>query len=93
MRGDIQVLLDSPAVMVPQVKAEAIKILTVTGRNRERELPDVPTIAEVGFPAAGSSRGLVSLLRHARHLTSWPGSTSQRRPSWRLLGFGNVLRR
>ena len=52
MRGDIQVLLNSPAVMVPQVKAEAIKILTVTGRNRERELPDVPTIAEVGFPAA-----------------------------------------
>ena len=70
MRGDIQVLLDSPAVCLtcrPLLKWD--------------------------FRRPNTSRGLVSLLRHARHLASWPGSTSQRRPSWRLLGFGNVLRR
>jgi tripartite-type tricarboxylate transporter receptor subunit TctC len=27
-------------------------VLAATGRSREPELPDVPTIAEAGFPAA-----------------------------------------
>jgi tripartite-type tricarboxylate transporter receptor subunit TctC len=52
IRGDVQVLVDSPVIMIPQVKTGAIKVLAVTGRERERELPDVPTIAEAGFPAA-----------------------------------------
>jgi tripartite-type tricarboxylate transporter receptor subunit TctC len=52
MRGDVQALLDSPAIMVPQVTAGAIKVVVATGRMRETELPDVQTIAEAGFPAA-----------------------------------------
>jgi tripartite-type tricarboxylate transporter receptor subunit TctC len=50
IRGDVQLLLDSPAIMVPQVKAGAIRVVAVTGRAREAELPDVPTMVEVGFP-------------------------------------------
>jgi len=52
MRGDVQVLVDSPAIMVPQAKAGMVKVLAATGHSRETELPNVPTIAEAGFPAA-----------------------------------------
>ena len=51
LRGDIQFLVNLPAVMVPQVGAGKIKVLAVTGRSREAALPDVPTIAEAGFPS------------------------------------------
>jgi tripartite-type tricarboxylate transporter receptor subunit TctC len=52
IRGDVQVLVDGPPTMAPQAKVGTIKVLAATGRLREPELPDVPTIAEVGFPAA-----------------------------------------
>jgi tripartite-type tricarboxylate transporter receptor subunit TctC len=51
IRGDVHLLLDSPAIMAPQAKAGAIKVVAVTGRARETELPDVPTIIEAGFPS------------------------------------------
>jgi tripartite-type tricarboxylate transporter receptor subunit TctC len=48
--GEIQVgVLDSPAV-VPQVKAGKLKALAVTTARRSSALPDVPTIAESGYP-------------------------------------------
>jgi tripartite-type tricarboxylate transporter receptor subunit TctC len=52
IRSDVQILVDSPAVMAPHVKEGSIRVLAVTGRAREPQLPDVPTIAQVGFPAA-----------------------------------------
>jgi tripartite-type tricarboxylate transporter receptor subunit TctC len=52
MREDVHALIDSPAIMLPQVKAGTIKVLLVTGRAREPELPDVHTAAESGFPTA-----------------------------------------
>jgi tripartite-type tricarboxylate transporter receptor subunit TctC len=52
MREDVHALIDSPAIMLPQVKAGTIKVLLVTGGAREPELPDVPTAAEAGVPAA-----------------------------------------
>jgi tripartite-type tricarboxylate transporter receptor subunit TctC len=50
MRGDVQVFIDAPPMIAPQAKAGAIKVLAVTGRAREPELPDVQTVAEAGFP-------------------------------------------
>ena len=48
--GEIQVgVLDSPAV-VTQVKAGKLKALAVTTAKRSAALPDVPTIAESGYP-------------------------------------------
>lgn len=48
--GQIQVgVLDSPAV-IAQVKAGKLKALAVTTARRSAALPDVPTIAESGYP-------------------------------------------
>jgi tripartite-type tricarboxylate transporter receptor subunit TctC len=52
IRGDVHILVDSPAVMAPHVKEGSIRVLAVTGRAREPQLPDVPTIAQAGIPAA-----------------------------------------
>lgn len=48
--GEIQVgVLDSSAVL-QQVKAGKLKALAVTTAKRSAALPDVPTIAELGYP-------------------------------------------
>ena len=62
MRGDTQAFVDAPTIISPQVQTGALKVLVVTGREREPELPTVPTIAEVGFPEAQSEAwiGLVA---------------------------------
>jgi tripartite-type tricarboxylate transporter receptor subunit TctC len=61
-RGDTQAFVDAPTIIVPQAKAGSLKVLVVTGREREPELPNVPTVAEVGFPEAQSEAwiGLVA---------------------------------
>jgi tripartite-type tricarboxylate transporter receptor subunit TctC len=49
--GEIQVgVLDSPAV-IAQVKAGKLKALAVTTGKRSAALPDVPTVAESGYPS------------------------------------------
>ena len=65
MRGDIPVFLDAPTIISPQAKAGALKVLVVTGRAREPELPGVETVAEAGLPSAGSEAwiGLVAPAR------------------------------
>jgi len=48
--GEIQTgVLDSPAV-IPQIKGGKLKGLAVTTAKRSAALPDVPTIAELGYP-------------------------------------------
>jgi len=46
----IDVLLNTPAVSIPQVKAGAIKVYAVTADKRIATAPDVPTTAEAGLP-------------------------------------------
>jgi tripartite-type tricarboxylate transporter receptor subunit TctC len=38
-------------IVAEHVKAGSLKALAVTGHVRDRELPDVPTVGEAGFPA------------------------------------------
>ena len=38
------------APSLPHIKAGKLKALAVTGRGRAASLPDVPTVAEQGFP-------------------------------------------
>jgi tripartite-type tricarboxylate transporter receptor subunit TctC len=52
LRGDVHMLVDSPAIMIEQRRSGAIKILAVTGPRRDATLPAVPTVAEAGFPLA-----------------------------------------
>jgi tripartite-type tricarboxylate transporter receptor subunit TctC len=48
--GQIQVLFDPVQTSLPQIKAGRVRPLAVTGRTRFAQLPDVPTVAESGFP-------------------------------------------
>jgi len=52
MRGDVHVFVDAPTIIAPQVKAGTIKALVVSGHSRGGELPEIPTLAEAGLPAA-----------------------------------------
>jgi tripartite-type tricarboxylate transporter receptor subunit TctC len=49
LRGDVQIGVDAPLIFTPHVRDRALRVLAVTGRTREQELPDVPTVAEAGF--------------------------------------------
>jgi tripartite-type tricarboxylate transporter receptor subunit TctC len=48
--GKVELGMLGIAPTLPQLKAGRIKALAVTGRTRSRLLPDVPTVAESGFP-------------------------------------------
>jgi len=51
MSGQTMVTIVDPPPTVPQVKAGKLKALAVTGNERLPELPDVPSMAEAGFPS------------------------------------------
>ncbi len=51
--GNIDVLID--AAVVPHVKSGKLRGLAVAGEQRMAELPDLPTLAEVGFPGLRTS--------------------------------------
>ncbi|MDD2178609.1 tripartite tricarboxylate transporter substrate binding protein [Acidovorax sp. D2M1] len=50
MGGQIPFTIDTVAAALPQLKAGKIKAIAVTGATRATQLPDVPTVAESGFP-------------------------------------------
>lgn len=50
LAGEAQVLFGSVASSLPQVKAGRLKALATTGTKRSRVAPELPTIAESGFP-------------------------------------------
>lgn len=50
LAGEAQVLFASVASSLPQVKAGRLKALATTGTKRSRVAPELPTIAESGFP-------------------------------------------
>ena len=49
--GRIQLLVSSLAIVTPLQQAGRVKVLAVTSRKRAPSAPDVPTVAEAGFPA------------------------------------------
>lgn len=49
LSGEVDAALDNPSA-VPKIKAGQLRALAVTSAQRWRDLPDVPTIAESGFP-------------------------------------------
>jgi tripartite-type tricarboxylate transporter receptor subunit TctC len=48
--GQVNLLFDSVASALPQIKAGTIRPIAVATAQRMPQLPDVPTIAELGYP-------------------------------------------
>jgi tripartite-type tricarboxylate transporter receptor subunit TctC len=63
--GRVQLYEASLAIVQPQVQAGKIRILAVTNTARAPVLPDIPTIAEAGYPALAID-GLTGLFGPAR---------------------------
>jgi tripartite-type tricarboxylate transporter receptor subunit TctC len=52
LSGEVQMMFDTTSSAMPQIKAGRFRPLAVTTPQRVPELPNVPTIAEAGYPAA-----------------------------------------
>lgn len=50
MGGEVQVLINGIAAMLPQSKSGRFKMLAVTGAKRALVAPELPTVAEAGVP-------------------------------------------
>ena len=53
LSGQTLMLMESPALLVPLVKAGKLRALAVRSDKRLQELPDVPTLDELGFKGFG----------------------------------------
>ena len=74
--GEAQILFGSVASTMPQVKAGKLRALATTGGKRSALMPELPTIAESGFPGydvsgwdgvlapAGTPRVIIVRLHH-----------------------------
>jgi len=63
--GQIDFTFEGTSVLLPLIQAGKLRALAVTSPNRVRELPDVPTMIESGFPGF-SSTSWTGLLAPAR---------------------------
>ncbi len=50
MGGQIAVMFDGIVTSMPQIKGGKLKALGVAAKTRSAHLPDVPTLAELGYP-------------------------------------------
>lgn len=50
MAGQIDVAIQSPPGVLPQMKTGRLRILATTGRKRSPLIPEIPTVAEAGVP-------------------------------------------
>jgi tripartite-type tricarboxylate transporter receptor subunit TctC len=60
--GEVQVMFGGAVATVPQLKSGKLRAIAVAGDRRARALPDIPTVAESGYPGyeANSWNGIVA---------------------------------
>lgn len=52
--GHVPIMFDSTIAIMPHIKSGKVKPIAVSGAQRSKLLPDVPTFTEAGFPAVVS---------------------------------------
>jgi len=50
LSGEVQLSSATPASMIPHIKSGKVRALAVSGQQRSRYLPDIPTFEEQGVP-------------------------------------------
>jgi len=55
LSGQVQLMFSSVVAILPHIKAGKLRALAVTGEKRMPSLPEVPTVAESGFPGFEAS--------------------------------------
>jgi len=48
--GQVQVMFDSTSVMLPHIQADRLRALAISSAKRISQIPNVPTVAEAGYP-------------------------------------------
>jgi tripartite-type tricarboxylate transporter receptor subunit TctC len=48
--GQVQVMFDATSVMLPHIEAGRLRALAVSSAKRIAQIPNVPTVAEAGYP-------------------------------------------
>lgn len=76
MAGRVQVMVDAPVSSMPHVKAGALRALALTSASRSPYLPDIPTLAESGWPQIDVTAwaGLVVPARTPKKDVTWLNS-------------------
>jgi tripartite-type tricarboxylate transporter receptor subunit TctC len=79
LSGRIQMNVGTASTLLPLIQQGKVKALAFTGTTRSRDLPEVPTMSECGFPQlttynwqgllapAGTSNAVIERLRRAVH--------------------------
>ena len=80
--GRVQVYTSALAIVRPQIEAGKIKLLAVTNAVRAPTEPDVPTVAEAGYPAL-TRRRPGRPVRAARHAARAARADHRRYPRGR----------
>lgn len=62
LAGQVMAMFNNPVLSIPAIRAGTLRGLATTGAQRTPQLPDLPTIAESGFPgfAAGTWYGALA---------------------------------
>ena len=55
VQGSVQSMFSSPSTTLPLTKEGKIRALAVAGPRRDKNVPDVPTLAESGLPGFESN--------------------------------------
>ncbi len=75
MQGQTLLAISDGPPAMPQIKAGKVRAIAVTGSKRSDELPDVPSMAEAGYPRGQhASCGAASSPRPERRRRSSPSS-------------------
>ncbi len=80
IQNETQMIFAVMQPLQPQIQAGKLRALAVTSAKRFPLLPDLPTIAESGYPASRRSRGTACSFPPARPSRSCSGSTPRSTP-------------